>query len=277
MYICATYNTTYKNNTTKEYKQLLKEITKTQFRRVSKFNIMAIYGALQCLKNKQYDNNLNIYTASEYGCITDMNKVLLQVNKKDEIVMPYDFLNINGNNVGFLISEALNTIGNNFYVTAEDVSFEKAFELAYFDISINKIDQALVGAVDESLDYIQDISNLVKNSDNKGIYDGTTWFHLSTKSDNALAKIDIVETFNNIEELNSFLDTLQYDHLSLNLFAQKALNSLKIDKHKIITQSEDFFGTYSAMYLHNLLNFEGKLLHLSLDEKNRVFLFHFIK
>lgn len=277
MYICATYNTTYKNNTTKEYKQLLKEITKTQFRRVSKFNIMAIYGALQCLKNKHYDNNLNIYTASEYGCITDMNKVLLQVSKKDEIVMPFDFLNINGNNVGFLISEALNTLGNNFYITAEDVSFEKAFELAYFDISINKIDEALVGAVDESLDYIQDISTLVKNFDNTKIYDGTTWFQLSTKSDNALAKIDTVETFHNIEELNIFLDTLQYDHLSLNLFAQKALNILKIDKHKIITQSEEFFGTYSAMYLHNLLSFEGKLLHLSLDEKNRVFLFYFIK
>lgn len=277
MYICATYHTTYKNNTTKEYKQLLKEITNTQFRRVSKFNIMAIYGALQCLKNKNYDKNLNIYTASEYGCITDMNKVLLQVSKKDEIVMPFDFLNINGNNVGFLISEALNTLGNNFYITAEDISFEKAFELAYFDISINKIDEALVGAVDESLDYIQDISTLVKNFDNQEIYDGTTWFQLSTKSDNALAKIKTVETFNNLEELNSFLDTLQYDHLSLNLFAQKALNNLKIDQNKIITQSKEFFGTYSAMYLNNLLNFDGKLLHLSLDDKNRVFLFYFIK
>jgi len=277
MYICATFNTTLKSKTTKEYKQLLKQITQKQFRRVSKFNLMAIYGALMCLEHKKYDTNLNIYTASEYGCITDMNTVLMQVHKKNEIVMPFDFLNINGNNVGFLISEALNTLGNNFYITAEDVSFEKAFELAYFDISINNTQEVLVGAVDESLDYIDEITNMVKNLDHREMCDGTTWFQLSKESKNALAKIENIETFTNLEELNSFLNTIEYDYLSLNLFAKKEISHLNIKKDKIIVQSEDFFGTYSAMYINNLLNYKGKLLHISLDENNRAYLFYFTK
>jgi len=277
MYICATFNATFKNNTTKEYKQLLKKVTDKQFRRVSKFNTMAIYGALMCLHNKNYDTNLNIYTASEYGCMEELNKVLMQVSKEDEIVMPFDFLNINGNNVGFLISEALDTIGNNFYITAEDVSFEKAFELAYFDISIDKINEALIGAVDESLDYIENINSMIKNIDNKEIYDGTSWFYLSKKNTNALAKVQIVESFTSLEELNSFLDTITYDNLSLNLFAKKQKENLHIDHKKIISQNQDFFGTYSAMYIHTLLNYNGKLLHISLDEVNRAYIFFFTK
>jgi GTP:adenosylcobinamide-phosphate guanylyltransferase len=277
MYICSTFNGAFKNNTTKEYKQLLKQVTTKQFRRVSKFNTMAIYGALSCLENKNYDPNINIYTASEYGCIEDMNKVLMQVSKKDEIVMPFDFLNINGNNVGFLISEALNTFGNNFYITAEDVSFEKAFELAYFDISINKINDGLIGAVDESLDYIENINSMIKNIDHQETHDGTFWFHLSNNNTNALAKIEILEIFTNLEELNSFLNTIQYDHLSLNLYAKQQINNLKINQNKIIPQSECFFGTYSAMYISNLLSYKGGLLHISLDEKNRAYLFYFTK
>jgi GTP:adenosylcobinamide-phosphate guanylyltransferase len=277
MYICATSNTTFKNNTTKEYKQLLKQLTTKQFRRVSKFNTMAIYGALKCLQHKKYDTNINIYTASEYGCIEDMNQVLMQVSKKDEIVMPFDFLNINGNNVGFLISEALDTLGNNFYITAEDVSFERAFELAYFDISIDKIDEALVGAVDESLDYIENINSMIKNINHQEVYDGTSWFHLSKHNNNELAKIEAMETFTNLEELNIFLDTLKYDRLSLNLFAKQQIDNLNINKNKIISQSKEFFGTYSAMYINNLLDYEGKLLHISLDANNRAYLFYFHK
>jgi GTP:adenosylcobinamide-phosphate guanylyltransferase len=277
MYICATSNTTFKNNTTKEYKQLLKQLTTKQFRRVSKFNTMAIYGALKCLQHKKYDTNINIYTASEYGCIEDMNQVLMQVSKKDEIVMPFDFLNINGNNVGFLISEALDTLGNNFYITAEDVSFERAFELAYFDISIDKIDEALVGAVDESLDYIENINSMIKNINHQEVYDGTSWFHLSKHNNNGLAKIEAMETFTNLEELNIFLDTLKYDRLSLNLFAKQQIDNLNINKNKIISQSKEFFGTYSAMYINNLLDYEGKLLHISLDANNRAYLFYFHK
>lgn len=277
MYISATFNETFQNHSTKEYKQLLKQLTSKQFRRVSKFNIMAIYGALKCLENKTYTTDINIYTASEYGCIEDMNTVLMQVSKKDEIVMPFDFLNINGNNVGFLISEALNTLGNNFYVTAEDVSFEQAFYLAYFDLSINKIHEALVGAVDESLDCVENVNSMIKNPEGYKICDGTAWFLLSKDKNNAIAKIEHLETFCNLEELNSFLQNLQYDYLSLNLSAKKNITHLNIVQKKIISQNEIFFGTYSAMYISHLLNYKGKLLHISLDENYRAYLFYFNK
>ena len=277
MYIHATFNATFQNKTVKEYKQLLKEVTPQQFRRVSKFNIMAIYGALKSLEHKTYDSNINIYTASEYGCITDMNRVLKQVSNEDEIVMPFDFLNINENNVGFLISEVLKTKGNNFYITAEDVSFEKALELAYFDLCIKKTKEVLIGAVDEAIPDTNNLHSLLKNIQNNEVYDGTTWFHLSSENKNALAKIENVETFVNLEELNCFLDTLTYDYLSLNIFAQKKSSDLKIKQTKIIAQSNQFFGTYSAMYIQNLLTYEGKLLHISLDEKNRAYLFYFNK
>ncbi|MEZ4692573.1 MAG: hypothetical protein R2837_00795 [Aliarcobacter sp.] len=41
---------------------------------------MSIYGALNCLKDIKYKENLSIYIASEYGCVEDLVKVLEQIN-----------------------------------------------------------------------------------------------------------------------------------------------------------------------------------------------------
>ena len=90
MYIHHTYSINNKNENIKVYKSFLKEISKINLRRSSKFNILAVLGALQCMKEKNYSNNMGIYVASEYGSITSVKTVLGQVSQ-DSIVMPFDF------------------------------------------------------------------------------------------------------------------------------------------------------------------------------------------
>lgn len=270
MYICSTSKMLHTNKTTNEYKKMLKDISNQSFRRISKFNAMAIYGALQCIQNTNYDQNLNIYTASEYGCIQDMNKVLEQVSKKDEILMPFDFLNVNGNNVGFLVSQALNTLGNNFYITAEDFSFEKAFELAYFDLSVNKIEEAIVGAVDESVEKLDNHNAFIHNIFQKPSYDASIWFYLSKKAQNSIAKIEAIQSFETLKEIEQFIRDTRIEHIATNNFATLYKNELNIDTSLFIDQNNElFFGTQSALFLDELLKYNGRLALLSLDEKKR--------
>lgn len=272
MYICSAKKSVFQSKSIKEYKQEIKEFSSQNIRRISKFNALAILGALKTLHQKQYDQNLNIYTGSEYGCIESINKVLKQVSKEDEILMPFDFLNVNGNNVGFLIAESLNTIGNNFYITAEDFSFEKSLELAYYDITFNQIDEALVGAVDESLEDITSYNSYIHNLFQYPIVDGSVWFHLSKHNNNAIAKIENIYNFTDLDSLKGFITKENFDYISLNQFARKE-NSVTdlITKEKIIPHSETFFGTQGAEDFYDLLSYKGKLLMVSLDTQNRSF------
>ncbi len=77
--------------------------------------------------------------------------------------MPFDFLNINSNNVSFYVSQALESKGKNMVLTSHDLSFEKALELALFDLEIDEVKDALIGNVDESLDGINNFNKYISN------------------------------------------------------------------------------------------------------------------
>lgn len=277
MYIRSTHKQINSIQATAIYKKQLKEISKINLRQSSKFNVMAVLGALKCLKDISYNENLAIYTASEYSCINNMLNVITQVNTDDDFVMPFDFLNINTNNAGFFISEALGTHGHNINVTSEDVSFEKAFELAYFDLASNQSKEVLIGGVDESLEEIISDNELIHNLENAKINDGSCWVFVTPEKLNAIAEIKEIQIYSNIEELNSKLRTVNCDKISLNQYAKKYQDQLSINKNLIIKQRDEFYGTSSAGNMIDLLKYKKELLHIGLDSKKRAYLFLFKK
>jgi len=277
MYIHATYKQINEISDVGIYRKQLKEISKINLRQSSKLNVMAVLGALKCLENISYDKNLSIYLANEYSCTQNMINVVSQVNSSDGLVMPFDFLNINTDNVGFFIAAALNSNGNNVSITSQDLSFEKAFELAYFDLISGETLETLVGGVDESLENVINNYEIIHNLENKKTRDGTAWIFLSAKKDGAIAKIKELKVFENIAELNATLATIKVDKISLNQYAEKYKKELAIEQNLIIQQEDEFYGTSSAGYIVNLLRYSTDLLHISLDAKKRAYMFLFEK
>lgn len=276
MYIKSIYKQVNENKSAKEYRKDLKEISSLNFRRNSKFNVMAVYGALKVLDKIKYKDNLSIYLASEYGCIEDLLKVLNQINNDESFVMPFDFLNVNTNNTGFLISQALQAVGNNINVSSEDLSFEKAFELAYFDFHFKKVDEILVGGVDESLVNVINHNSVINNLFNLDSKDGSSWLYINNDKRNSLAEIKHFEFFTNLEELNKYLKAIDYKIVGLNQFAKKYVSELQIDKNLIYKSKNNFCGTYSVADIIDLLKEkEESSVYISLDSKKRAYLFFF--
>ncbi len=277
MYIKSMFKQINENQATKFYRDELKTLSNLNLRRNSKFNIMSIYGALNTLRNKTYKNDLSIYIASEYGCVEDTLKVLEQINSEDSMLMPFDFLNVNTNNTGFLIAQALNTIGNNINITSEDLSFEKAFELAYFDYQIKKVDEILIGGVDESVNVISNHNSIIHNLENAISKDGSAWLYLNDKKEDSIAKIEYFEFFPTLDELNIGLENLDYQLIGLNQYAKKYQNELKIKEDLIYKNSNNnFYGTYSVADIIDILDEKKESsIYISLDTKKRAYLFHF--
>ena len=277
MYIKSMFKQINENQPAKFYRDQIKNISNMNLRRNSKFNIMSIYAALKTLENISYEKNLTIYLASEYGCMEDLVKVLEQINDENSMLMPFDFLNVNTNNTGFLIAQALNTIGNNINITSEDLSFEKAFELAYFDYQIKKVDEILIGGVDESVNAISNHNSIIHNLENAISKDGSVWLYLNDKKDDSIAKIESFEFFPTLEELNIAIENLDYQLVGLNQFAKKYQNELKIKEDLIYKNSNDnFYGTYSVADIIDILDEKKESsIYISLDTKKRGYLFHF--
>lgn len=276
MYIKSIFKQVNEKQSAKEYRDQLKSMCKLNLRRNSKFNIMAIYGALNCLEDIEYKNNLSIYIASEYGCVEDLLKVLEQINSEDSMLMPFDFLNVNTNNTGFLVAQALNTLGNNVNITSEDFSFEKAFELAYFEFNTKEIKDILIGGVDESVEDISNHNSIIHNLENSSSKDGSSWIYINDKKENSIGKIKSFEFFTNINELNNYIKTVDYKIIGLNQFARKYQNELDINKDLIFHNQDNFYGTTSASDIIDILNEKKESsIYISLDSKKRSYLFCF--
>ena len=270
MYLHLTSSIIKSNAPIKEYRELLKPLSNINLRRSSKFNILAVYGAILCLSNKELSSNMGIYIATEYGPIMDVNHVLDTVTSESNIVMPFDFLNINSNNVSFYVSKALNANGKNMVLTSQDLSFEKAMQLAFFDLQLNEVEETLIGAVDESLEDIENYKKYTANVLNKPSKDGSFWFYGNSCPAGAIAQIKSIKEYSNINEIKKDI-SLSEKYISLNQFAtidDNLKEELKLGSNTLI-HTEEFFGCDGAVHFMELLNHKGEALHIAKESHGK--------
>lgn len=197
MYIHQTYQLIESNESIATYKQKLATLCKINLRRANKFNLLAVFGALSCAQNQTLSTNLGIYLTTEHGPVESLTNVLEQVTKDNGVVMPFDFLGIN-TNASFYIAQALNASGKHMVLTSNHLSFEKALQLAYFDLTHNEVDDVLVGKVDASLCFI---GPKHRPTGDKNNFDESCWLYANRNAENAIAKIESIEEFASLEAM----------------------------------------------------------------------------
>jgi len=273
MYIKSIFKVEDDYKEDKEYKRFLKESVSFDLRRVSKLNLLAIYGAVNCLKNINYDKNLSIYTSTNNGNIEETYKVLNELKDANPI-MPFDFLNINTNNTGFYISKAINSKGNNYTISSNELSFEKTLQTIFFEYKSNYANSFLIGYIDESLKNIpqSQLKNIQKDS--LLLKDNSSWLYIDSVKDNCIAKLELVEYFQNLSDLNNFLNSIHFDMVALNKFAQNQIEDLNIRSSLV----KNFENLSSISDIIDMLNSDfNNSIFISIDENNRAYLINFIK
>ena len=220
MYIHHTYQLKEQDTPIATYKQKLATLCKINLRRANKFNLLAVFGALSCVQNQPLSTNLGIYLATEHGPVESLTNVLEQVTKEGGVVMPFDFLGIN-TNASFYIAQALNASGKHMVLTSHHLSFEKALQLAYFDLTHNEVDAVLVGKVDASLCFI--------DPHDKNNYDESCWLYANREPEKAIAKIEKIEEFASVEAMQNVYGA-QVSTASFHDLLQTSGNTLHIAK-----------------------------------------------
>lgn len=267
MYLHATSHILNPIEDIKTYRALLKPLSNINLRRSSKFNILAVYGALLCMNELKSSQQFGIYVATEYGPIMDVHNVLNTVNMDDSIIMPFDFLNINSNNVSFYVSKALDAVGKNMVLTSEEISFEKALQLALFDLETKDVQDVLIGAVDESLEEISNYAKYTSDVLKQPSCDGSFWVYGNQEKENAIAQIVSIKEYTNIE---CFLKeaNLSEATVSCNQFA--ACNEALKKATKTVLIPKAFFGCDGAVAFFELLEYKGEVYHVAQDKQGKL-------
>lgn len=256
MYIKSFYK--YQNEflDEKEYKKLLKPITNMDLRRISKFNLLSIYGSLNTLKDINFSKSCSIYLATNSGCIDETYKVLSQL-KENNPIMPFDFLNINTNNTGFYISKALE-LNASSYTVSSTLSFERALELAFNDYKNGTQKNFLTGYCESSLGATP---NQEENS-----FDNSSWIYFDDIKTNSISKIEDIKYFSNLDEINFYIKDKNYENVVLNSFLKECKNDINISKNSNI-----FLGDIFLIFENRLEN----SVYIAIDSKKRAYLIEF--
>ncbi|RXJ57880.1 hypothetical protein CRV04_05070 [Candidatus Marinarcus aquaticus] len=267
MYLHATSHVLNPLLDIKAYRTLLKPLTNINLRRSSKFNILAVYGALLCMNEVKSSQQFGVYVATEYGPIMDVHNVLNTVNMDDSIIMPFDFLNINSNNVSFYVSKALDAFGKNMVLTSEEVSFEKALQLALFDLETKDVQDVLVGAVDESLEQIPHYAQYTSDVLKQPSCDGSFWLYGNLKKEHAVAQIVCIKEYENVE---CFLKEVNLNGTTVSCNQFAACNEALKKAAQTVLTPKAFFGCDGAVTFFELLEYKGEVYHIAQDKHGKL-------
>ena len=257
MYIHSSYTYMHSNEAVGFYKKCAKEVTNISMRRASKFNLLSLYGACKCAEDTTLSSSTSIYIGSEFGVISGVNKVMYSLNEEPVIVMPVDFLNMNGNNAGFTISKVLETKGENILIMGSDLTYELTLKVAFSKSKQEKHFSALIGGVDESVETIDHYQQYIIDQ-GKAQYDGSCWIYCNNEKKNALAKILAIQNFSDASSLEAYLADKTFQKIAYNFLARSE------------TGKEYFYGTQSAENIIELLQSEEKhLAYVSKDRRGR--------
>lgn len=239
MYIKFFYELLNESKDIKTYKEDLKNYTKLNLRRVSKYNILGVLGALKCLEGREIDTSeLAIYMTSEFSCAINVAQCVTKANSDEpHSIMPFDFLNVNSHIAGFYIAKAVEAKGKNMVLASQDISFAKALHLAKFELSHNIVSSALIGGVDTSMDELSNSSEYFDGMQTQ-TKDCSCWIYCDNDSKGAVAKVSEVLEFSKTKEVVEYLNSHKGIKVNLNRFAaadevlQKQIQNERVDSHK---------------------------------------------
>ncbi len=184
-------------------KKELEHYSGEKFRRANKFILLSLIGGYKCLHNRKIDKNAVVYLTTENGNLSNTESVLEQIYYKQELPMPYNFINTMSNTASFHIAQKLNISGRNITISSISLSFERGLELLKADFALKNITEAVIGGVDESVLCNSSLIPIVacKNRILRQWYEdikrveGSAWLYITSEKEGAIAEIADIKSF----------------------------------------------------------------------------------
>lgn len=263
-------------------KALLGEVCARPPRRIDRFIQLALIGAARCAAGLQLDPACAVYLTSGNGDMGVTTDVLRQMYLEQAPPKPLSFINTVSNAACFYVAQALGLRGRSQFVVSHDFPFESVLRLALLDLRQGRVDDALLGTVDECTLPLAEHRQRVGADAAQAIGEGSHWLYLSRRPQARppLAEILAVRLFAEYEALLRWLDGLPERPAACTIAGGHGLPPQTLDdlqrrfgigSRVDASDEEGYYATGGAARLLAFLNAgtPGALLHIDHDGGER--------
>ena len=110
-------------------KEEIRRYTQENFRRVNRFILLALLGALQCIDQRPLETATAVYLTTEDGNLGETANALDEIYMSRSLPKPFGFINTMSNTAAFYLARTLGIRGRNITVSSQHLSFERGLEL----------------------------------------------------------------------------------------------------------------------------------------------------
>ncbi|MCF0062254.1 beta-ketoacyl synthase chain length factor [Dyadobacter chenwenxiniae] len=174
-------------------------------RRMSKILRMSVACAQDCIRQAEIEQPGAIIVGTGLGCLLDTEKFLNNVITIKGMLPPTSFIQSTHNTMAGQISLSIGNHGYNMTHTQNTVSFENAMLDAMLLLD-EKEENILVGAADEAIDFLNEISDKLHLHLHLPLTSGASFFILSNqKNDRSLAHVKDTRTFGLVDDAGGLI------------------------------------------------------------------------
>jgi hypothetical protein len=174
-------------------KEEIRRYTQENFRRVNRFILLSLLGALQCVHRQPLEAATAVYLTTEDGNLGETADVLDEIYASRSLPKPFGFINTMSNTAAFYVARNLGVQGRNITVSSQHLSFERGLELLKADFACGVERSALIGGVDES-----SLSRMNREEPaGRGwrAVDGSGWFYVKPEKEGACGAFIEIRSF----------------------------------------------------------------------------------
>jgi hypothetical protein len=236
------------------------------------------------------DASTGLYIGSRFAAMANTTAVHQKMFINSQIPKPANFINTLSNSAGFYVARNLGLESKNIFVSRGDCSMEAAMELAIQDLQAGRLQQALVGVVDEAVLPLRHHRQRLGVAEMTPLAEGSHWFLLTASfAAQGLASIQCSDSCRDKNSLLTAVKNTLRINLPLTIIGSAAeLESITQElsgENQIQHDSSEVLGTYPAKGAGQILRYiqsankthaAGQLLSINQDQHGRYFYSHII-
>ncbi|MCW8196834.1 hypothetical protein F6455_18740 [Proteobacteria bacterium 005FR1] len=190
-----------------ELKELVKESTSANVRRVTRFVQLALVGAGRCSRNRSLPANTAVYLSSCRGDAEVTATLLDDLIRRRELPSPVTFVNSVSNAACFHVASALGLHERSNFITNRFDPLAAALKTAWIDFQCGEVETALVGSVDACSLPMRDHRVRVEVTEQTTVGEASHWLLLTGAADPrpGVAHVTALENFASLERLREWL------------------------------------------------------------------------
>ena len=248
-----------------------------RFRRIDRFIQLCLLGAARCAQGSDMEPKTGLYMGSRFAAISNTINVQQQMFMQGQLPKPAQFINTLSNSAGYYVARNLNLQDKNIFVSRGNGSLEAAMQLAQLDLDSGRIQQALVGVVDEGVQPTGLHCRRLGIDENTQLGEGSHWFLVRkdrNTADPVLATIEVATTLPDRSALSDWLDHYVSLHSQTFIYSNSPTDMVESSRYSALMAYEPPLDYYPARNAGVLLRFikeglDGALITLSGDDTGR--------